>query len=230
MVKTTAAADRPRSRIASMRNAFFSGLLMLAPLAVTWLVFSALFEKVGGSFRPLFFPYLPEKLRDYDIVWNILATFVVVALITLLGYISRYVLGKYFGGLAERFILSIPGVSNVYTTVKQIVSTFGTQHRQLFSKVVLIEFPRTGVYSIGFLTNRAQGEAQARVATELWTVFVPTTPNPTSGFLLLLPKEQITELDMSVGDGMKMIISGGAVTPPWTTPPSAAPLTAVAQK
>jgi uncharacterized membrane protein len=210
-------ADEPSSRVISLRNAFLSGLVMLAPLTITWIVFSALFEKVGGGFRPYLIPYLPEAWRDYDILWNILVTLVVVVIVTLLGYISRYVLGKYFGGLAERFILTIPGVSNVYNTVKQIVSTFSAQHRQLFSKVVLVEFPRPGVYSIGFLTNKTQGEVQARAGAELWTVFVPTSPNPTSGFLLLLPKEQITELDMSVGDGMKMVISGGAVTPPWTS-------------
>ncbi|PTY05465.1 hypothetical protein DB347_13875 [Opitutaceae bacterium EW11] len=207
--------DPRPSFLVSLRNTFLSGLLMLAPLAVTWGVFAWLFEWVGGSFRPLFFPYLPESIRDWHLVWNILATFVVIVLITVLGYISRYVLGKYFGGLAERFIQSIPGVGNVYNTVKQIVATFGSQHRQLFSKVVLIEFPRAGIYSIGFLTNKAQGEPQAKAKTELWTVFVPTTPNPTSGFLLLLPKEEIRELDMSVGDGMKMIISGGAVLPSW---------------
>lgn len=207
-------SERSQSLFASLRNAFISGLLMLSPLAVTWIVFSALFEKVGGSFRPYLLPFVPEAFREYNIVWNIIATFIVIVLVTLLGYVSRYVLGKYFGGLAERFIQSIPGVGHVYNTVKQIVSTFSTQHRQLFSKVVLIEFPREGVYSIGFLTNKTQGEPQVKTSTELWTVFVPTSPNPTSGFLLLLPKEQITELEMSVGDGMKMIISGGAVTPP----------------
>lgn len=218
--------SRP-SKLTSLRNAFFSGLLMLAPLAVTWFVFSALFDKVGGSVRPLFFPYLPVALQQYDVAWNILATCIVVLMVTALGYVSRYVLGKYFGSLAERFIQSIPGVSNVYNTVKQIVATFSSQNRQLFSKVVLVEFPREGVYSIGFLTNKAQGEAQERTAAELWTVFIPTTPNPTSGFLVMFPKSQITELEMSVGDGMKMIISGGAVTPPWPPPAPARPLTPV---
>jgi uncharacterized membrane protein len=136
-------------------------------------------------------------------------------LVTLLGYVSRYVLGKYFGGLAERFIQTIPGVSGVYNTVKQIVATFGTQNRNLFNKVVLVEFPRKGAYTIGFLTSKTQSEAQARVGQELWSVFVPTTPNPTGGYLLLIPKDEIIELEMSVGDGMKLVFSGGAVTPPW---------------
>lgn len=212
-------SQQPQASVfASLRNAFISGVLMLAPLAITWWVFSALFERVGGSFRDTFFFFVPETLRKHpslDLVFNILATLIVVILLTALGYVSRYVLGRYFGSLAERFIQRVPGVGNVYNTVKQIVSTFSSQHRQLFSKVVLVEFPRPGVYSIGFLTNKTQGEIQAKAGIELWTVFIPTSPNPTSGFLLLLPKAQITELDMSVGDGMKMIISGGAVVPSW---------------
>ena len=128
---------------------------------------------------------------------------------------SSYVFGKYFLSVGERAIQRIPGVGAVYNSVKQIVATFGTQNRNLFSKVVLVEFPRKGVWTLGFLTNKQQGEAQSLTGAETWTVFVPTTPNPTSGFLLMLPKHEITELEMSVGDGMKMIISGGAVVPTW---------------
>ena len=209
-------SDTPTpSRFVQLRNAFLSGVMLLAPFAFTCWVFLLLFENVGGFFRPLMVRFVPESLRDFDILWNILATVIVVALITLLGYVSRYVLGKYFGGLAERFIQTIPGVSGVYNTVKQIVATFSTQNRDLFNKVVLVEFPRRGAYTIGFLTSKTQSEAQARVGQELWTVFVPTTPNPTGGYLLLIPKDEIIELEMSVGDGMKLVISGGAVTPPW---------------
>ena len=200
--------------LTSIRNAFLSGLLLLAPLAVTWLVFSWLFARVGGSFRPLFEPYLPPSLQSLALLWDVLATIAVLVIITALGYLSRYVFGRYFGGLAERFIQSIPGVNTVYNTVKQIVDTFSTQHRSLFTKVVLVEFPRKGVYTIGFLTNKARGDLQSKVSEELWSVFVPTTPNPTSGFLLMLPKQEIIELEMSVGEGMKMIISGGTVVPP----------------
>ena len=81
---------------------------------------------------------------------------------------------------------------------------------------MLVEFPRQGSHAIGFLTNKSQGEPQSRLGTEMWTVFIPTSPNPTSGFLLLLPRSEITELEMSVGDGMKMVISGGAVMPHWS--------------
>ncbi len=204
--------------LASVRNAFISGLLTLAPLAVTWYVFSLLFDSVGGGFRRYFFFFIPESLLDHTalvIVWNVLATIIVLAMVTALGFLSRYFLGQYFGSLAERFIQSIPGVNAVYNTVKQVVQTFSTQNRNLFTKVVLVQFPRAGTYMVGFLTGRAAGEPQARLAGEIWTVFVPTTPNPTSGFLLLLPREEIVELDMSVGDGMKLVISAGTVAPPF---------------
>lgn len=214
------------TRLASLRNAFFTGLLLLAPVAVTWLVFSWLVDKVGGGFRDIFFFYVPENLRNNPnlaVGWDILSTIIVIILVTALGYVSRLFLGKYFGAVAERFILNIPGIGTVYSTVKQIVDTFSSQNRNLFSKVVLVQFPRAGMYSVGFLTNKAQGEPQARTKDEVWTVFIPTTPNPTTGFLVMLPKEEILELEMSVGDGMKMIISGGAVVPPWPAKDGAAP-------
>jgi uncharacterized membrane protein len=207
------------SRYVSLRNAFFSGVILVAPLCLTIFVFSWIVDFVGGHFKGLFLLFVPDSLRDrpgLDTVWSILATLIVIVLVTLLGYVSRYVFGKFFFSIGDRFIQTIPGVSAVYNTVRQIVNTFSSQSRHMFNKVVLVEFPRKGCWTIGFLTNTVQGEAQARAdADELWTVFVPTTPNPTSGFLLMLPKADIVELDMAVGEGMKMIISGGAVVPPW---------------
>jgi uncharacterized membrane protein len=208
----------PESRYITLRNAFFSGLILVAPLGLTVFVFGKIIVFVGGAFKPLFFVFVPNSLRDrpsLDIVWDILATLIVMVLVTFLGFASRYVFGKYFFKIGHRFIQSIPGVSGVYNTVRQIVNTFSSQSRHLFNKVVLVEFPRKGCWTIGFLTNTAQGEAQSKTETEVWTVFVPTTPNPTSGFLLMLPRSDAVELDMTVGDGMKMIISGGAVVPPW---------------
>ena len=213
----------PPSQLVEFRNAFISGALLLAPLVVTLWAFSKIIDLVGGTFRPLFFFYLPASVRDRPslaILWDILATLIVIILVTVLGYVSRDVFGRFFVSIAERFFLSIPGVGAVYITVKQIVDTFGTPNRNLFSKVVLVEFPRAGVWAIGFLTNKAQGEAQSKLGVELWTVFVPTTPNPTSGYLIMLAPEKIVELEMTVGEGMKMIISGGAVLPP--SPPAPA--------
>jgi uncharacterized membrane protein len=215
MIETSPAPTSVPSRVASLRNAFISGFLMLAPLLATWLVFTWVIDRIGGGMLRGLAPSLygsgEGTFRGF--LLSLLATLIFVALVTAIGYISRYVLGKYFGSLAERFILSIPGFSGVYLTVKQIVATFGTQNRNLFSKVVLVQFPRAGVHTVGFLTSKARGEPQTKAGTEVWTVFVPTSPNPTSGFLLLVPKNEIIELEMSVGDGMKMVISGGAVLP-----------------
>jgi len=221
-------APKPVSRFTSVRNAFLSGLVLLAPLAVTWVVFKWLVDKVGGGFKPIFFFAVPSPLRDHpslDLVWDVLATIIVIFLITFLGLISRYFLSAYFGRFTERIINNIPGVGAVYRTVKQIVDTFSAQKRNVFEKVVMVEYPAPGSFVIGFLTNRAKGEVQARTGEELWTIFIPTTPNPTSGFLIFYPENVVRVLEMSVGEAMKLIISGGTVVPPWppVTPKLRAP-------
>ena len=223
---------KPASRFASVRNAFLSGLVLLAPLAVTWWVFAKLVDGIGGSFKPYFFFSVPTALRDHpnlDMLWDVLATILVILLITLLGYFSRYVLTRYFGQLGERVINTIPGVGTVYRTVKHIVDTFSAQKKAVFEKVVVVEFPHPGAFALGFLTNRAKGEVQSRADSDLWTVFVPTTPNPTSGFLILYPRENIKEMDMTVGEAMKFIISGGTVVPPWPDEKSGAPVPETSQ-
>ena len=192
--------------------------MLLAPLIVTVWAFTTIIEMVGGTFRPFYGDYLPQSLQRIPFFWDLLATLVVVLLVTMLGYLSHYVMGKYFLGLTERTMRRIPGLGGLYHSVKQLVATFRAQDHDVFSKVVLVEFPRKGLWSVGFLTGKMQGEPQARTAVEVWSVFVPTTPNPTTGFLLLLPKEDIIELDMSLGEGMKMIISVGSVVPPWPSP------------
>jgi uncharacterized membrane protein len=217
-------ADHPDSRLISFRNSFFTGLLLLAPLVVTLWTLRGIIELFGGTFRPLFLYYLPAWLQQrpaLNLVWDIIATVIVVLLITGLGYLSRYFFGKYLWSITERAVQSIPGVNAFYNTVKQIVETFSTQKRDLFSKVVMVEFPRKGSWAIGFLTSQARGEAQSKTGADVLTIFIPTAPNPTSGFLLLIPRPEVVELEMSVGEGMKMIISGGAVIPPWpaTKPP-----------
>lgn len=211
------------SKLAAVRNAFISGALLLAPLIITILAFGWIIDAVGGTVRPLYEHLVPRSLKGIPFLLDLLATLVVVLLVTALGFLSHYVFGKYFLRVGELAIQRIPGVGAVYNSVKQIVATFGTQNRNLFNKVVLIEYPRKGCWTLGFLTNKRQGEPHSHLRSETWTVFVPTTPNPTSGFLLMLPREDIIELEMSVGDGMKMIISGGGVLPPWPHPAPPAP-------
>ena len=205
-----------KTAFAKLRTAFFTGLMLLSPLAVTLIVFVWLVQQVGGGFRNIFFFWVPaDWLGDpkLSLVWDILSTAIVLVFITTLGFVSRWVLSRFFGEVAERFIQGIPGIGAFYNAVKQIVQTFGAENRAAFSKVVLIEFPRAGSYAIGFLTNTSGGEASSLTGRALVSVFVPTSPNPTSGFLLLVPREEVRELSMGVREGMKFIISGGAVLP-----------------
>ena len=209
----------PETRFTSLRNAFLTGLLLVAPLVVTVWALRVVIGIVGGSITPLFSPYLPDALSHLPaIVWDILTTAIVLALVTLLGYISRLFLGQFVGAMAERFIQSIPGVGGFYNSVKQFIETFGAKDRTQFSKVVLVQFPRAGAYTIGFLTNTGKGELHSHFTEERWAVFVPTCPSPVNGFFMYLPATEIIELGLSVGDGMKIVISCGAVLPHWSDP------------
>lgn len=206
------------TRFTSLRNAFLTGLLLVAPLVVTVWALKVLIGIVGGSITPLFSPYLPEALRHLpSIVWDILTTIIALGLVTFLGFVSQLFLGQFVGAMTERFIQSIPGIGSFYNSVKQFIETFGAKDRNQFSQVVLVQFPRAGAYSIGFLTNKTPGEPHSHLAGEHWAVFIPTCPSPVNGFFLFLPRAEIIPLDMSVGDGMKTVISCGAVLPAWPT-------------
>ncbi|MDQ5979702.1 MAG: hypothetical protein QG602_2677 [Verrucomicrobiota bacterium] len=210
------------TRFTSLRNAFLTGLLLVAPLVVTIWAIRVLIGMVGGSITPLFAPYLPQTLQHLPaLFWDVVTTIIALGLITLLGYVSRLFLGRMLGAAAERFIQSIPGVGNFYSSVRQFIETFGTKDRSQFNKVVLVQFPRAGSWSLGFLTNTAAGEPHAHFAAEHWAVFIPTCPSPVNGFFMYLPRAEIIELDMPVGDAMKTIISCGAVLPAWTDPAAA---------
>lgn len=210
------------TRFASLRNAFLTGVLLVAPLVVTIWAIRVIIGIVGGSITPLFAPYLPEPLQHLPaIFWDIITTIIAVTLITALGYVSRLLLGRLIGAAAERFIQNIPGIGGFYNSVKQFIETFGAKDRAQFSKVVLVQFPRAGAWTLGFLTNTSRGEPHARLAVDHWAVFVPTCPSPVNGFFVYLPRTEIIELDMPVGDGMKTIISCGAVLPSWSDPVAA---------
>jgi uncharacterized membrane protein len=210
----------PETRLASLRNAFLTGLLLVAPFVVTVWAVRALIGFVGGSITPLFQPYLPEALHHLPaLVWDIATTVIVLGLIAALGYFSRLLLGQWVGAMTERFIQGIPGIGSFYNSVKQFIATFGAKDSTQFNKVVLVQFPRAGIYTLGFVTNTARGVAHSHLAGEHWAVFVPTCPSPVNGFFFYVPSADVIELDLSVSDAMKTVISCGAVLPAW---PSAA--------
>lgn len=202
----------------SLRNAFITGLLLILPLGITMIVISFLLDKLGTPSSRVFFAFLDREFRSLpavEIALQLISILVVLLLITGLGYFSRLFFGKLLLGLMERVFDRVPLVNSVYRTVKQIVDTFSQQEKAIFQEVVLIEYPRPKCYAIGFLTSTARGEIQSVTGDHVVNVFVPTTPNPTSGFLLMLPEREVKRLQMSIPDGMKLIISGGAVVPPF---------------
>ena len=204
----------------SIRNAFITGVIVVLPLGVTVMVINFLLEKVGTPASSFFFWYLPRDLREQpqiQFLLEVISVLVVFILITLLGYGSRFFIGRMVLNGFELLLDRLPFINTVYRTVKQIVDTFSHQKKAVFQEVVLIEYPRPRSYAIGFLTNKAKGETQEVTGESVVNVFVPTTPNPTSGFLLMLPEEDITHLQMTIVDAMKLIISGGAVVPPFSS-------------
>ena len=206
----------------SIRSSFFTGLLILLPLAATIFVVKFLIESIGAPTSKLIFWFIDSSLRDQ--IWlegmlSIASIIIIVVFIAILGLLSKYFLGRLMMQLAEKVITSVPFVKTVYNTVKQIVDTFSQQQKAVFQKTVLIEYPRPGVYALGFLTSTTKGEVQQKTGKVVVNVFVPTTPNPTSGFLLMLPEDEVIDLEMSVSDGMKVVISGGALVPAYNAKP-----------
>ena len=200
----------------SLRNAFITGIVVILPLGVTFILINFLLDRLGNPASQFFFWYLDSEWRNLPAVKFALeatSVFVVFSLITVFGYGSRFVLGRIILVGLERLLDRVPFINTVYRTVKQIVDTFSQQEKAVFQEVVLIEYPRKRCYVLGFLTSTAKGEIQANTGEHIVNVFVPTTPNPTSGFLLMLPEEDIKRLQMSIADGMKLGISGGAVVP-----------------
>ncbi len=206
--------------IKKLGNYFFSGLFITLPIIVTLFLILFLIRNIGAPasqfvFIPLleFFDKSMPSSGIGKIAIDFFSMLVVFAILTFLGAISQFIIGKMMISVSEKIINKIPFVGKVYKTVKQIVDTFSKQNKAVFQKAVLIEFPRNGVYSVGFLTSQTQGEMNGNSTEKMLNVFVPTTPNPTSGFLMAVPEKDVIILDMSVGDAMKLIISGGAVAP-----------------
>lgn len=200
----------------SLRNAFVTGLIILLPLGFTFIVINFLLKTIGAPASRIFFFFLDPSLRQSPWITpllDIISTLVVVTIITLIGLLSTYFLGRLVVNLTEKLFTKLPLIGRVYNTAKQVVDAFNKEKKALFQKTVLFEFPQKGTYAIGFLTSTSKGEVQHITQADLVNVFMPTTPNPTTGFLLMIPRDQVTELDMSITEGMKLIISGGAVTP-----------------
>ena len=216
---------KPQSGLlAGLRNSFLTGLVVIAPVALTiWLIWSVI-GWIDGFVLP-FIPnlYHPDNILNtlfgQDVAINIRGLGVVIFLLftTFVGWIAKGFLGRSLIRFGENLVRRMPVVRSIYSGVKQIAETVFAQSDRSFEKACLIEYPRKGIWAIGFISTDAKGEVKYKVKaqSDLLSVFVPTTPNPTSGFMLFFPRSDVIELDMSIEDAAKLVISAGLVYPPY---------------
>jgi len=195
-------------KVKTIRRVFLTGLLVMLPALVTIYILNLTFRAFDALLGGLFRLYLGQTIPG-------LGFLVTMALIFLVGLLATNVFGHRLVRMVEGWFAKIPFVRPIYVATRQIIDAFSLQRRNVFESVAIIEYPRKGIYSIGFVTGKTLGEVREKTAHEMLAVFVPTTPNPTTGFLLLVPREEVVFLSMTVEEALKLIISAGVVTPEW---------------
>ena len=205
-----------------LRRYLITGLLVWLPIGVTVLVVKLLVDLMDQTLVVLPEAYRPDHLLGFHIPGLGVVLSVLVVLTT--GVIMAHFFGQQLLVAWEAILNRIPLVRSIYSSVKQLSETLLSSGGQSFRKVLLIEYPRKGLWTLAFQTGTEVGEAQVKTGEEVINVYVPTTPNPTSGFFLMVPRRDVVELEMSVDEGLKMIISMGVVVPKWSkdSPPTAA--------
>ncbi len=198
-----------------LRNYFFTGLLVVVPIGVTiWIVYG-IFQFMDTWFRDLVITqdwwkqYLGEAIPLEHGVGFVLT----VIIICMIGFFASLYIGRKVLDLVDYVFSQIPVISTIYNGLKQISQSIGGRRTNIFDRVLLVEYPRRGLYALAFVTGEDEGIFKNIIGEESLYVFLPTTPNPTSGFFLLIPRNEAVELTLSVEDAMKMIISSGMVAP-----------------
>lgn len=194
-----------------LRRYLIAGLLVWVPLGVTLLVLNLLVNLMDSSLLLLPAALRPDQLLGFHVPG--LGIVLTVAVVVLTGMIVANFFGRRLVSAWEAVLARIPLVRSIYNAVKQVVETLLSSNGKSFRKALLIQYPRNGIWTIGFQTGETAAEAKAKTGYDLINVYVPTTPNPTSGFVILVPRQDVIELDMSVDDALKLIISMGVVTP-----------------
>lgn len=221
----TSPFEDPKRRpglLGSLRSSFLTGLVVIAPVGMTvWLIWTVIgwvdgfvLPFVPDAYHPdqffkrIFGPETQINIRGLGVVVFLMFTIFV-------GWLAKGFMGRSLIRFAESLVDRMPVIRSIYTGVKQIAETVFAQQERSFEKAVLIQYPRKGIWAIGFISTTAKGEVAERAETggKLLSIFVPTTPNPTSGFLLFFPEEDVMELDMSVEEAAKLVISAGLVYP-----------------
>lgn len=214
--------SKKRGLMAGLRSSFLTGLVVVLPIGLTLYLIWTVTGLIDSWVLP-FIPsaYRPDNLMRYylgeDYVLNVRGVGVIVFLLftIFMGWVARGLIGRSFLSWAEGLVDRMPVVRSVYNGLKQIAETVFAQTDQNFEKACLVEYPKEGIWAIGFISTKAKGEIAARFPEhdEMLSVFLPTTPNPTSGFLLFVPATDVRMLDMKIEDAAKLIISAGLVYP-----------------
>ena len=194
------------SIVKKIRNYFLAGIVVLIPIGIT-IYFSLFVERAFSNLLPKYLN--PNNLLPFDIPG--LEIFITFFLITFIGMLSVTFVGKYFLNINERLLNRIPVLKTIFNGLTQLTKSFASVDNNNQKKMVLIEYPRKGIYSLGFATSINSGEVTERVGEKMVNIFVPTTPNPTSGFLLVVPEKDVVYLDMSFEEASKFIMSAGSI-------------------
>jgi len=213
---TTPFDDKPKrpGLLAGLRASFLTGIVVIAPVGLTiWLIWSVI-----GWIDGVVLPLVPDKFQPERYIGiNLRGLGVIIFLLftIIMGWAAKGLIGRSLIRYAETMVDRMPVIRSIYSGIKQISETVFAQSERSFEKACLIQYPRRGIWAIGFISTTAKGEVseRAEIGGKLLSIFVPTTPNPTSGFLLFFPEEDVIELDMSVEDAAKLVISAGLVYP-----------------
>lgn len=211
-----------KSLFARWRASFFTGLLIVLPGVVTLAVVKWFFGTVSSLTDSLLF-FLPTSITHENQgagpihwYWSLLALTVAIGIVSAVGGMTRYYIGKRMIAWADGVMLRVPVLNKIYGTIKQVDQAFTSGKKSSFKTVVLVEYPREGIYSVGFITSEQADEVEQKTGRKCVRIFIPTTPIPTGGFLIIVPEEKVIKLDMSVADGFKYIISIGALANEFT--------------
>ncbi len=204
-----------------VRDNFFAGLAIVLPIVLSIFLFVWVLGKITGGVQRLIEeqwlqvePGQDSTLTSVDKFFlRVVILVAMIAAMIFIGWLARSLIGKHLIKLGDMILERIPLFNRIYVVLRQISQSVLSEKSEMFSAVVLVEFPRPGLRSLGFITSRTRGEIQDKTAGEVYTLFVPTSPNPTSGFMIMATEDEFTRLDMSVEEGMKMVLSGGAVLP-----------------
>jgi uncharacterized membrane protein len=208
------------SLMGRIRAYLLAGILVTAPVAITLYLAWAVVDLIDNSVSKLLpAQYNPENYMPFSVPG--LGVVIVILTLTLIGAFTAGVIGRLVIRAGEAVLARMPIIRSVYAATKQIMETVLANQSAAFREVVLLEYPRRGIWTLGFISGQTQGEVQHLTADDVVNVFVPTTPNPTSGFLLFVPRSDLHVLEMTVEEGIKMVVSGGIVTPPDRRPAEA---------